>query len=384
MVIIERDKFGALVSSLLEHGYTLIGPVARGGAIVLDEIHAVQDLASGYAARQGPGSYRLTPDANRGLFPVGNGPHSWKSFLFPSRRQVFSVRRSSTGMEFDAEGTSSPVRYAFLGVRPCDLSAIGIQDRVFLRSAYSDPAYGDLREQSLIIAVNCVEAGDTCFCASMGMGPRADSGYDLALTELETPQGPLVLVEVGTARGREVLDGVPQREATAAEAALAARLTDEARTRMGRTLDAAKVKERLPANPEHPRWEETARRCLTCANCTSVCPTCFCSDVEDVTDLTGSRAERWRRWDSCFTMEFSYIHGGSIRASARSRYRQWVTHKLAAWHDQFGTTGCVGCGRCITWCPVGIDITEEATVICATGAGQSSPVLQEENAHGNP
>jgi Fe-S oxidoreductase len=94
-----------------------------------------------------------------------------------------------------------------------------------------------------------------------------------------------------------------------------------------------------------------------------VCPTCFCTSVEETNDLTGTESSRSRRWDSCFTMDFSYIHGGSVRNSPKSRYRQWMTHKLSTWVDQFGTSGCVGCGRCITWCPVGIDITEEVRAI---------------------
>jgi ferredoxin len=89
------------------------------------------------------------------------------------------------------------------------------------------------------------------------------------------------------------------------------------------------------------------------------CPTCFCSSVEDTSDLTGEHAERWQKWDSCFNPDFSYIHGGEVRKTTASRYRQWMTHKLSTWFDQFGTSGCVGCGRCITWCPVGIDLTEE-------------------------
>ncbi|MCA8921947.1 MAG: 4Fe-4S dicluster domain-containing protein, partial [Planctomycetes bacterium] len=116
----------------------------------------------------------------------------------------------------------------------------------------------------------------------------------------------------------------------------------------------------LAAALEHPRWDDVAARCLTCGNCTLVCPTCFCTDVEDTSDLSGQVAERWRRWDTCFSLDFSALHGGSVRASGRSRYRQWLTHKLSTWHDQFGTSGCVGCGRCIAWCPVGIDITVEA------------------------
>jgi Fe-S oxidoreductase len=104
-----------------------------------------------------------------------------------------------------------------------------------------------------------------------------------------------------------------------------------------------------------------------------VCPTCFCATVEDATDLTGSATERRRVWDSCFSQEFSYIHGGSVRTSAGARYRQWITHKLATWHEQFGVSGCVGCGRCITWCPVGIDITAEARAVRQGDAQGSRP-----------
>ena len=123
------------------------------------------------------------------------------------------------------------------------------------------------------------------------------------------------------------------------------------------------IRDLLYDNLEHPRWSDTAGRCLSCGNCTMVCPTCFCSTVEDVTDVSGTQAERVRHWDSCFTSEHSYIHGGATRVTTKARYRQWLTHKLASWIDQFGTSGCVGCGRCITWCPVGIDITEEVRVI---------------------
>ena len=132
---------------------------------------------------------------------------------------------------------------------------------------------------------------------------------------------------------------------------------------MGRSLDQEGLKELLYENRNHPRWDDVADRCLSCANCTMVCPTCFCTTVEDSTDLTGDTAERVRRWDSCFTMDFSYIHGGAVRKSVKSRYRQWMTHKLGTWQDQFGSSGCVGCGRCITWCPVGIDITEEVAAM---------------------
>jgi ferredoxin len=159
---------------------------------------------------------------------------------------------------------------------------------------------------------------------------------------------------------------VPHREAEQTDIGRAEEIVAQTAAHMGRSMDTSGIKELLYRNLDHPRWDNVASRCLTCTNCTMVCPTCFCTTVEDTTDLTGERAERWRKWDSCFTMDFSYIAGGSVRSSAKSRYRQWMTHKLASWIDQFGTSGCVGCGRCITWCPVGIDITEEVRAIRET------------------
>jgi ferredoxin len=196
----------------------------------------------------------------------------------------------------------------------------------------------------------------------MNTGPRATQGFDLCLTELLDGQRHEFLVETGSARGANLLSKLPHRPASESELTQVESVTTAASQAMRRAM-VPEVAALLKRNPEHPRWQEVAQRCLSCANCTQVCPTCFCSTVEDVTDLDGQTAERWRQWDSCFTIDFSYIHGGSIRRETRSRYRQWLTHKLSTWHDQFDTSGCVGCGRCITWCPAGIDLTEEAGAI---------------------
>ncbi|MGB3904623.1 MAG: 4Fe-4S dicluster domain-containing protein, partial [Anaerolineae bacterium] len=244
--------------------------------------------------------------------------------------------------------------------------AIHIQNRVFLESPHTDPVYKARRDHLFVVAVNCGQAGGTCFCVSMETGPEATFGFDLALTEVLEDEGHYFLAEVGSERGAEVLAEVEHREATADEEQAAENVVAKAAAQMGRNMDTTDIKGLLYGNYEHPRWDEVANRCLTCGNCTLVCPTCFCTTVEDVTDLKGEQAERWRRWDSCFTMDFSYIHGGSIRGTASARYRQWMTHKLGTWIDQFGTSGCVGCGRCITWCPVGIDITEEVRAIRAS------------------
>ena len=300
----------------------------------------------------------------RPLFGYVVGPHSWKRYQLPADVRLFRARVDEHGGLTEVEEPPrEPTRYAFLGARSCELHAMGILDRVLLGGSQPDPAERARREDVFVVAVQCGQAGGTCFCVSMGTGPTADSGYDLALTEVLDPGRHYFVVDVGSELGAAVLAEVPHK--AAADEALQA--ADEAHARaasqMGRALDLTDIKGLLYGNYEHPRWDEVAERCLTCGNCTMVCPTCFCTSVEDVTDLAGEHVERHQRWDSCFTIDYSQIHGGAVRNSGRSRYRQWMTHKLATWIDQFGSSGCVGCGRCITWCPVGIDITEEARAI---------------------
>ena len=176
---------------------------------------------------------------------------------------------------------------------------------------------------------------------------------------------------------------IPHKEANEKEKCTADSIVKKTSEQMGRFIDTTNIKDLFYRNYEHPQWNNVTERCLNCANCTMVCPTCFCTTVEDVTDLTGEHAERWRKWDSCFTMDFSYIHGGSVRSSTQSRYRQWITHKLATWIDQFGTSGCVGCGRCITWCPVAIDITEEVGEIRKNEQINTPEFSEKENIHAN-
>ena len=348
-----------VLDAIRGRGFRLIGPRVRDGAIVYDEIASAADLPVGWVDEQGPGTYRVRRTGGDEVFAHTVGPQSWKRNLFPPSSLLW---RSSNGAAAD-----DPVEpMAFIGVRACELHAIAIQDAVFLRPGAVDPVYAARREGVFIVAVNCARAGGTCFCASMGTGPRATEGFDLALTELLDGGEHRFLVEVGTERGAAVMAEVPAAAADDADVEAADRIAEHTAGSMGRGMDTGGIKELLYRNLEHPRWGEVAGRCLACANCTLVCPTCFCFHVETVTDLAGAEAERTRSWDSCFTVDHSYIHGGSVRPSNRSRYRQWMTHKLATWIDQFGTSGCVGCGRCITWCPVGIDITEEVAAIRAS------------------
>jgi sulfhydrogenase subunit beta (sulfur reductase) len=362
--VLEAARLDALIGALREQGWNVVGPRLEDGAIVYDEIASAADLPAGWTDEHGPGRYRLARRADAALFGYVVGPHSWKKYLFPPATRLWTSVRD--GARVEAQPEPLPERpTALLGVRACELAAIAIQDKVFLGGAYVDADYRARRENVLIVAVQCAEARGTCFCVSMGTGPRAEKGFDLALTELLEGEHRFV-VEAGSERGARLLAQVPTREALAADLDAARAASARAAAEMGRSLDTNGLKELLQRNYEHPRWDDVAARCLSCANCTMVCPTCFCSSAEEVPDLDRQRSERWRRWDSCFTAEHSHLHGGSVRASTRSRYRQWIVHKLSTWHDQFDTSGCVGCGRCITWCPVGIDITEEAHAIRAS------------------
>ncbi|MGQ3685494.1 MAG: 4Fe-4S dicluster domain-containing protein [Candidatus Loosdrechtia sp.] len=365
-IILEHDHFQKLFDVLTGEGYQIIGPALGEGSIVYRKLDSVSELPAGWTDEQEGGMYRLRQREDKSLFGYTVGPHSWKNSLFPSVQRLLQVTRKDNGFHIKEkgteEGTTAP-KFAFLGVRSCDIHAISIQDKVFIQGKFVDPDYKARRENTFIAAVHCGKAGGTCFCASMGTGPRADSGFDIAMTEIIGKDCHYFLVETGTEKGAGILREVPHRKANEEEKSTASDIVKKTAGQMGRYMNTDTIKDILYRNYEHPRWDDVAKRCLACANCTLVCPTCFCATVEDTVNITGESASRWRKLDSCFNLDHSYIHGGSIRSSARSRYRQWLTHKIATWIDQFGTMGCVGCGRCITWCPVAIDITEEIRAI---------------------
>jgi ferredoxin len=367
-----RDGLDRLIAALRAEGRTVIGPTVRDQVIVYAEIGGTADLPKGWGDEHEAGRYRLRRRGDAALFGYVVGPQSWKQFLFPAESRVWSASRTAEGIRFEPEPLPE-TRWAFIGVRSCELAAIVRQDRVFTGGEFVDQRYAQRRAGVFTVAVNCAEPGGTCFCTSMETGPVVRSGHDIALTELLDDAGHRFLLEAGSEAGGALLDGLGLPAAAAADIEAARRQGETAAGRMGRRLATAGLREALLDNLEHEAWDEVATRCLACANCTLACPTCFCHTAEDQTDLTGDHSERWLRWDSCFTHDFTQVHGGAVRASGRSRYRQWLTHKLATWWDQFGTSGCVGCGRCVTWCPVGIDITVEAGRFQALGTSSGEP-----------
>ncbi|WP_062992238.1 4Fe-4S dicluster domain-containing protein [Nocardia anaemiae] len=400
--VIDRAGLDRLVDVLRDNGYRVIGPQLRDSAIVLDELDSGTQLPSGWGVETAPGRYRVYRRTDAAVFAHSAGPGSWKQFLHPPRRKIWE-----TGPDLNPRPAAQvPVRMAFLGVRGCDLAAISVLGRVLGGGAHPDPAFvgpsgtravrpadttaravdtgirqdaGDLGDEGaqsavddrapFVVAVNCTEPGGVCFCASMGTGPGVAPGYDLALTERLDDDGHRFLVDVGSEVGARILAQVTTRPADASEVRDAREAVAAAAGRMGRAMPETDIRTLIRDSRESPHWQDVASRCLTCGNCTMVCPTCFCTSTEDVTDLTGEHAERWERWASCFELDFSYLHGGSVRQTGAGRYRQWLSHKLGTWYDQFGSSGCVGCGRCIAWCPAGIDLTAEVARLAELAAG---------------
>ncbi|HTQ10127.1 MAG TPA: 4Fe-4S dicluster domain-containing protein [Fimbriimonadaceae bacterium] len=361
-IVLTRNEFESLLTTIQSDGYTTIGPTIKNGAIVFDPISKADDLPIGWTDVQGPGSYRLEKRKDGRLFGYNNGPSAAKRWIYPPKRQLWSAVRRGAATELIPSAEPIP-KIALIGLRPCDLKAIEILDKVLIGRAYADEDYRARREKVLLVAVNCSTASSVCFCTSMESGPAAKSGFDILLTELLDEHGHRFLLKAGSERGSRILTRLRGKAATREDRESCAKELARAESEIAKHLPTDGIKDRIYEQCESPHWKKVAERCLACGSCTLSCPTCFCSTVEEHTNLGVPSSERARVWDSCFNQEFSYIHGGSVRQTASSRYRQWLTHKLAAWFDQFGTSGCVGCGRCIAWCPAGIDITEEARAL---------------------
>jgi len=356
-----RSALDKLISILKKEGYTVFGPAITDGAVSLQPIQSAADIPKGIRDDQDGGTYRLVEGDPELNFEYVVGPQGPKRHFFPSNLQLFQFHVEKDRFDLDAGPPQVP-KLAFLGIRPCELAAIKVQDRVFgmgdpaLFRCESEPWYIQSRQESLMIAVNCNRPGGTCFCASWGTGPKATEGFDLALTELH--EG--FVLDVGSKRGAALAEKLPIREPSGAELELADLKLERAREHMGRQLETEGLKDLLDQSIDFPEWNDVAKRCLSCGNCTMVCPTCFCCSVTDASDLSGEKFTRTRQWESCYTHQFTYTPAGPERNTIRGRYRHWMRHKLCTWWDQFQTSGCVGCGRCITWCPVGIDLTEES------------------------
>ncbi|MFH2103253.1 MAG: 4Fe-4S dicluster domain-containing protein [Chloroflexota bacterium] len=358
-IALPKAEFDGLLAELRQNGYQTIGPRVKDESIIYEEVETLADFPRGYRSEQEPGRFHLVKTRTERYFDAIPGAQSWKRFLFPPHVTLLTAQKNER-WHLEHHNEAAP-RYALIGVRPCELAAIEIQDKVFLRSDFYDPIYRARRERVFILAVNCLYPAGTCFCTSLDTGPKATRQFDLLLTECDDA----FLIEIGSELGKSMLAGRSFEPASAFILNTASQNIKLASEQIERRLETSDLPMLMTANLDAHRWDEVAKRCLSCANCTQVCPTCFCWDATDHTYLTGKTTRRERVWDSCFNPNYSYQAGGNTRPNIRSRYRQWLTHKFGTWQEQFGTIGCTGCGRCLTWCPAGIDHLEEIAALRA-------------------
>jgi sulfhydrogenase subunit beta (sulfur reductase) len=375
-----RSRFDDLLRALAEGGRRVVGPTITDGAIVFADLQSASELPAGFTLVTAPGRARLEalpegPGAAR-AFQYAVSGEGIKRFTFPSRVDALSMAADVAGtVRIVVDAPAEPVPLAVIGARACDLAALAVHDRVLLGGPAIDPDYAARRSDLLIVAVECALASSTCFCATMGTGPEVTSGADLVLAELDDG----FVVRAPTAAGQRLVDALALAPAGVATVAAATNQTAATRASMGTDAIPANPRDLLLASLDHPRWDAIAERCIACANCTLVCPTCFCTGLTVESGFDGAVSSATRNWDSCFTDGFAQVAGGSFRPKHKDRYRQWMTHKFATWFDQFGTSGCVGCGRCIAWCPVGIDVRAELNAF-ATTAPAAPPVPLAERA----
>jgi ferredoxin len=236
-------------------------------------------------------------------------------------------------------------------VRGCDLAA---HER--LARARGERVPGRLGQARFIVAVACAVPADTCFCAAMGTGPEPDGVYDVGLAELDDADGHRFVAWARSSEGAERLRALELEPAPLDDLVAAAGELEASRTRQTRSIELEGLPGRLLA-ADDARWAEAASTCLACGSCTSVCPSCGCTEDREELGLDGT-SSHVRRWSSCFDPEFGYVHGGPLALSITERFRGFVTHKLATSTLEDGVADCVGCGRCVTWCPAGIDLPE--------------------------
>lgn len=279
---------------------------------------------------------------------VLDGPHNTrippKSLFLPQSEVLFQYKNGS----FLPVLSTNDLRIIF-GIRPCDAHAVTLLDSIFDQQEYIDPFWKSRRDRTILVGLGCHQPCNTCFCSSVGSGPFDPKGLDILMTDL----GDVYTLEVLSDKGSTLLNGQMTLSEENQERMVA--FQKKAEEGMPKVFETSGIREKLYHIFESGYWQKVSQSCLGCGVCTFLCPTCFCFDIVDETQ----RDERVRNWDTCMFRIYSQEASGHNPHPSRSeRTRQRLMHKFAYWLDHINQIGCVGCGRCVQYCPVGLDIRE--------------------------
>lgn len=269
-----------------------------------------------------------------------NTAESPKEYFLPDGDNLFIFDKKR--LEYESLKPIEKTRVIF-GMRPCDANALNILDRVLLEKPI-DNNYAERRKKTIIIAIECKKTGDNCFCYVFGTD-TVKEGVDLVFK----PYGKKYIVEVLSKKGEKLLDKTFFKKSKLK--------SYKVKRRFKKKIDLKEIKSKLPELYNSDKWKPIAERCIACAACTGVCPTCYCFEHKDYEHFNSVIRKRY--WSSCLLASFSRVAGNHvIRRSMESRVKQFVYHKLFYFEKRYGVDLCVGCGRCISSCPVGIDFFE--------------------------
>ena len=351
-LFLPHSQLQSFIDLLWRKSYEVIGPHVSQNTIEYLPLHQVDELPFAYRDKQEPGRYHLVKTSHERYFAWANGAQALKPMTFKASQTLWQAHKNAN-QELEFSTPSSPLlNTAVIGVRACDLAALAIQDQHFLQGDYVDPFYQSQRQHLFLVAVNCSHPASTCFCASTGDGPHVEKNADIVLTELDDG----FVVEITSQTAKDIMSELLHEPAQAQHWQQKSQQLQQACQAQTRSIS-KKAHVQISNKNKSQVWETLGRQCLACGNCTAVCPTCFCHQQQTEADLSNTLISQLRLWDSCFNADHSYFHGTVVRAETKFRYRQWLTHKFSTWVEQFARSGCVGCGRCISWCPVGIDVT---------------------------
>lgn len=329
------DNLKKLIDSLSSAGVRVVAPVKNDeGMVVYGEIFSSADNLA---------------------FDEVIGRYSPKDSFFPQTETLLTYRKDGNKVNVKPE---SPVikETVLFGIRPCDAAAMKSLNSVF-RWGYIDNLFTDRIDSATVISMGCSIADDYCFCTSVGLAPDSKVGSDVLLKKDKSGN---YQAEFVTEKGEKFIAANNSFFSSSGENAELEPVAEV--TALDINIDKIKGWLDDSENFDRDEWKILADQCVGCGGCTFVCPTCHCFDIVD--EPYGNQGKRIKNWDGCQFDHFTlHASGHNPRDTQPKRWRNRFHCKFKIYPDRFEKKGCVGCGRCIRVCPVGVDITEAMITI---------------------